>query len=69
MKSELLGMLILLSVVGVARAAEPELERPRQTQTIRVAEATPARSAHPKTSPARKAEVARRMFWLALSLR
>jgi len=66
MKSDLLGMLLLLSV-GVAQAAQ--LERPIHVPTLQVREAAPARGARPQTSPARKAEITRRMFWLALSLR
>ncbi len=66
MKSVLLC--ILLSV-GVARAGQPELERPRHVPTVQAREAAPPRSAHPQTSSARKAEITRRMFWLALSLR
>lgn len=67
MKSILMGLMLLLSI-GMARAA-PELERPRQVAAIQTREAAPARIVPPKTSPARKAEVTRRMFWLALSLR
>ncbi|MDP2433371.1 MAG: hypothetical protein Q8O33_15290 [Pseudomonadota bacterium] len=67
MKSVLLCMLLS---VGVARAGQPELERPRPMPTIQVGEAVvPTRTARPQTSSARKAEITRRMFWLALSLR
>ncbi len=65
MPSEFLGLLLMLSIGG-AQAAPPE--PPRQDTTLQ-ADAAPVRSAHPKTSPARKAEAARRMFWLAMSLR
>lgn len=66
MKSILLCMLLS---VGVAQAGQPELERPRNVPTLQVKEVAPPRSAHPRTSSARKAEITRRMFWLALSLR
>lgn len=68
MKSVLLCMLL---AIGVARAEQPELERPRQVPTLRAGEAVAQvpRNARPHTSSARKAEITRRMFWLALSLR
>ncbi|MDD5390150.1 MAG: hypothetical protein PHD37_12440 [Gallionellaceae bacterium] len=68
MKSILLCMLL---TIGVARAEQPELERPRQVPTLRAVEAVVPvhNNARPHTSSARKAEITRRMFWLALSLR
>ncbi len=68
MKSGRMGMLLLLSV-GMAQAAPPEMEHPCQAPALRAREAAPPRGVHPQTSSARKAEVTRRMFWLALSLR
>ena len=68
MKSELMGMLMLLSA-GAAQAAQPELERPRQVNTVQSREAAAAPGARPQASPVRKAEITRRLFWLALSLR
>lgn len=67
MKSVLMGTMLLLSI-GMARAA-PELEQPRQVASVQTREAAPTRSVQAKTSSARKAEITRRMFWLALSLR
>lgn len=67
MKSLLLCMLL---TIGVARAEQPEPERPHQVPTLRAGEAVvPTRNVRPQTSSARKAEITRRMFWLALSLR
>ncbi len=66
MKNVLLSMLLS---VGVAQAGQPELERPRHVPTVQAKEVAPPRSAHPQTSSVRKAEITRRMFWLALSLR
>ncbi len=67
MKSILLCMLLS---AGVARAGQPELEQPRQVPAARACEAVvPTRNVRPQTSSARKAEITRRMFWLALSLR
>lgn len=65
MKSELMGMLLLLSV-GMAQAAQ---EPPRQVPTLQARETAPARSVRPQTSSARKAEISRRMFLLLLCLR
>lgn len=68
MKPELMGLMLMALSIGMAQAAQPE--RPRQAQTAQ-AEPAPAliRGAQPRTSPERKAEAVRRMFWLALSLR
>jgi len=66
MKSDLMGMLLLLSV-GMAQAAQ--MERPIHVPTLQAREAAPTRNVRPQTSPARKAEMTRRLFWLALSLR
>lgn len=68
MKYALMGMAMVLSLAG-AQAAPPEPERPRPAQMERAGEAVPARGIQPQTSSARKAEITRRMFWLALSLR
>ncbi|MDP2831762.1 MAG: hypothetical protein Q8Q28_00370 [Pseudomonadota bacterium] len=64
MKNVLLCMLLS---VGVAQAAQ--LERPIHVPTLQAREVAPPHRAHPRTSPALKAEITRRMFWLALSLR
>jgi hypothetical protein len=61
-------MLMLLSV-GMAQAAQPVLERPLHMPALHAREAAPPRAAKRQTSSARKAEITRRMFWLALSLR
>ena len=66
MKSDLMGLLLLLSL-GMAEAAP--LQRPLQETAVQTPEAVPARNVRPQTSPARKAEITRRMFWLALSMR
>lgn len=66
MKPELMGLMLMALSIGMAQAAQPE--RPRQAQTAQ-AEPAPTRGAQPRTSPERKAEAVRRMFWLALSLR
>ena len=66
MTADVLGMLMLLSI-SMADAAEPQLEQMRSVPTLQVRETAVA--ARPKTSPARKAEMTRRLFWLALSLR
>jgi hypothetical protein len=68
MKPELMGLLLMAVSIGMAQAAQPE--RPRQAQTVQVVPAAaPTRGATLWTSPERKAEAVRRMFWLALSLR
>jgi len=64
MKTYLMGMLLS---AGIAQAAP--LERPIHVPALQAREAAPPRNARPQTSPARKAEITRRMFWLALSLR
>jgi hypothetical protein len=66
MNADLMGLLMLVSM-GMADAAQPELERPRNVPTLQIRETAVA--ARPQTSPARKAEITRRLFWLALSLR
>jgi hypothetical protein len=68
MKSDLMGLLLLLSV-GMAQAAQPELERPIHVPALQTMEAAAPRSVRPQTSPARKAEISRRMFLLLLCLR
>lgn len=68
MQSELVGLLMMLSIGGVQAAPPAPPEPPRQGPTLQAA-AEPVRSAQPRPSSVRKAEVARRMFWLAMSLR
>jgi hypothetical protein len=66
MKPELMGLMLMAVSIGMAQAAQPE--RPRQAETAQAAPAL-THSVPLKTSPERKAEAVRRMFWLALSLR
>ena len=66
MKSDLMELLLLLSV-GMGPA--PPLEQPSHVATLQTREAAPVRNIQPQPSPARKAEVIRRLFWVALSLR
>jgi len=68
MKSDLMELLLLLSV-GMGQGQAPPLEQPSHVATLQAREAAPARNIQPQTSPARKAEVIRRLFWVALSLR
>ena len=68
MKAELMGML-LMSSVGLAQAVQPELERPHHVPIMQAREAAPARGMRPQTSTARKAEITRRLFWLAMMMR
>jgi len=74
MKSGQMGILLVLSVgmaqavaQAVAQAAQPERARLSSAPTLQIREASVA--ARPPTSPARKAEKTRRLFWLAMSLR
>jgi len=70
MKSGQMGILLVLSVgmaQAVAQAAQPERARLSSAPTLQIKEASVA--ARPPTSPARKAEMTRRLFWLAMSLR
>lgn len=68
MKPVLMGLMLMALSIGMAQAAQPE--RPRQAQTAQAApEPALTRGVPLKTSPERKAEAVRRMFWLALSLR
>jgi len=66
MKSDLMELLLLLSV-GMGQT--PALEQPSHVATLQTREAAPVRNIQPQPSPARKAEVIRRLFWVALSLR
>ena len=66
MTADVMGLLMLLSM-GIAQAAQPQLENVRQVPVPQVRET--AVVARPQTSPARKAELTRRLFWMALSLR
>jgi hypothetical protein len=66
MKSDLMELLLLLSV-GMGPA--PPMEQPSHVTTLQTREPAPVRNIQPRTSPARKAEAVRRLFWVALSLR
>lgn len=61
MKFDVLSPLLALLLVGPVLAAPPELER--GLSVPRLTAASPG-----KTPSARKAEIGRRVFWLALSL-
>lgn len=69
MKSTEMALLMLLSM-GMAEAAPVPMEQPSgQVRTIEAKEAAPAPRTQANNSPARKAEMVRRLFWLALRLR
>ncbi len=68
MKYAWMGLLLLLAA-GQAQSAETALERAQRAAKPPVREITPPRPEPHLTSSARKAEITRRMFWLALSLR
>jgi hypothetical protein len=68
MKAELMGMLLMASV-GLAQAGQPELERPRHVPIVQARQAAAVRGVRPQTSTARKAEITRRLFWLAMMMR
>ena len=66
MTSDLMGLLMLLSI-GAAQAEQPQLERPRPAPILQIRETAVVK--RPETSPARKAEMTRRLFWMALTMR
>jgi hypothetical protein len=66
MASKEMALLMLLSI-GLAHAAPPQLERPSSVPAVQVRQTAVA--ARRETSPTRKAEMTRRLFWLAMSLR
>ncbi len=68
MKQAWMGLVLLLGA-GVAQAGPTELDRTQRGVNTPARDAVPPRHVRPLTSPARKAEITRRMFLLALCLR
>ena len=68
MKHARMGLLLWL-VAGLAQAGPLEPERAPQVTTQQTREAAPPRQVRPQTSPVRKAEATRRIFWLVMCLR
>jgi hypothetical protein len=70
MKHEATSLLALgVLLAGLAQAGAPVLEPPHPAPTLLAKKTPPPRHARPALSPARKAEITRGLYWLAMLLR